>query len=94
MPFNEKSVFIKRYVPFEMIFVKGCYSFMKRCEYLYKYVACWHVNGNALMGIIERVILSLESLEFLSCLEHLETYFCECNTQIWETSLYPEDIFK
>jgi len=57
--FNEKGVFMKRYVPFEMIFMKRCYPYMKRCKYLYKYVTWWHVNGNALMGMIKRVILSL-----------------------------------
>jgi len=84
---------MKIYISLEVVFMKGCCPFMKRHEYLYKYVAWWRVNGNAFEGHNQEIMLTLQSLQFLSCFGHLGSYLREHNTQIGEVSLYPKDLF-
>jgi len=52
--------------------MKGCYSFMKKDGHLYKYVAGMGIF--VLIDMIKRVILTLQPLEFPSCLGHLGSH--------------------
>ena len=61
---------MKRYIPFEVVFMKGFYLFMKRHDISIN-IDIMAYEWNAFVGQDQEIILTPQSHEFLSRLGHL-----------------------